>query len=41
LYGVDDRGQFRRRIEYLWGRVGVGDEDRAGEPRKKKKKRAD
>jgi hypothetical protein len=36
LYGVDDRGQFRRRVEYLWGRVGVGDEDRAGDPRKKK-----
>jgi formylglycine-generating enzyme len=38
LFGVDDRGQFRRRIEYFWGSVGVGDEDRAGEPHKRKKK---
>jgi hypothetical protein len=41
LFGVDDRGQFRRRIEYLWGRVGVGDEDRAGDPRKNKDKEKD
>ncbi len=38
LHGVVDRGQFRRRIEYQWGRIGVGDPDRAGEPKKKKRK---
>lgn len=40
IHGVDDRGQFRRRIEYQWGRVSVGDPDRGGsEPRKKKKQK--
>jgi len=40
IHGVDDRGQFRRRIEYQWGRVSVGDPDRGGgEPRKKRKQK--
>lgn len=28
LFGIDEKGNYRRRVAYLWGRIGVGEPER-------------
>ena len=40
MMGGDDLGQFKRRIAYVWGRIGAGEKERRlPKPRRKRRKR--